>query len=133
VLILVDSSVVLDLVLNDPNWGAWSQAALDNMGADSQFVINDIVYAEVSIGYQSCAELDIAISALGLLMAPIPKEALFRAGKAFRKYKARSGTKTGVLPDFFIGAHAAVEGWPLLTRDPARIKSHFPTVELIAP
>jgi predicted nucleic acid-binding protein len=131
--ILVDSSVVLDLVLNDPNWGTWSQAALDNAGADNQFVINDIIYAEVSIGYQSVAELDIAISALGLQIAPIPKEALFRAGKAFRKYKARAGTKTGVLPDFLIGAHAAVEGWPLLTRDPTRVRSHFPTVELIAP
>lgn len=132
-MILVDTSVVLDLVMNDPIWGTWSQKALDSAGADDQFVINDIIYAEVSIGYQSIAELDIAIAALGLQIATIPKEALFRAGKAFRKYKTRAGTKTGVLPDFFIGAHADVEGWPLLTRDPTRVRSHFPTVELIAP
>jgi predicted nucleic acid-binding protein len=131
--ILVDSNVVLDLVLNDPIWGEWSQSKLDAAGASEQFAINDIVYAEVSIGYSSLADLDATMSTLRMQVAPIPRVALFRAGKAYRQYRSRGGAKTGVLPDSFIGAHAAVEGWPLLTRDPARIKTYFPSVNLITP
>jgi predicted nucleic acid-binding protein len=132
-LILIDTSVVLDLLLDDPRWGSWSQAQLETLSATEQLAINDIVYTEASIGFQEIDALDAALASLGLQMAQMPREALFRAGKAFRKYKLRDGVKTGPLPDFFIGAHAAAEGWPLLTRDAARIRSYFPSVTLIAP
>jgi len=132
-LILIDTSVVLDLLLDDPRWGSWSQAQLETLSATEQFAINDIVYTEASIGFQEIDALDAALASLGLQMVQMPREALFRAGKAFRKYKSRDGVKTGPLPDFFIGAHAAAEGWPLLTRDAARIRSYFPSVTLIAP
>jgi hypothetical protein len=132
-LILVDTSVVLDLLSDDPRWGSWSQAQLETLSASDHFAINDIVYTEASINFQEMGALDAALASLGLETAQMPREALFRAGKAFRKYKARDGVKTGVLPDFLIGAHAAVEGWPLLTRDPGRVRTYFPTVTLIAP
>jgi predicted nucleic acid-binding protein len=131
--ILVDTSVVLDLVTDDPVWADWSQAMLDALAGNEEFVINDVVYAEVSVGYESIGDLDETMTAWRLRLAPIPRLALFEAGKAYRQYRARAGTKTGVLPDFFIGAHAAAEGWPLLTRDAARVRTYFPKVQLIAP
>ena len=132
-MILVDTSVLFDILNDDPTWADWSQSAFEiALGTGSAF-INDIIYAELSVRFDSVDDVEAAIAGLGLQHAATPKPALLLAGKAFQRYRARGGTRTGVLSDFFIGAHAAVEGWQLLTRDPTRIRSHFPTVELIAP
>jgi hypothetical protein len=96
-------------------------------------LINDVVYAELSVGFLRVEEVDATIAAAQVEVAPIPREALFLAGKAFQLYRAGGGTRSGVLPDFFIGAHAAVAKVPLLTRDARRYRSYFPTVQLIAP
>lgn len=132
-MILVDTSVLFDILNDDPNWADWSQAALESALGTGPAIINDIIYAELSVRLDSLNRVDAAVVGLGLQHAAIPKPALLLAGKAFQLYRARGGTKSGVLSDFFIGAHAAVEGWHLLTRDPTRVRSHFPTVELIAP
>jgi predicted nucleic acid-binding protein len=97
-MILIDSSVVLDLVLNDPNWAEWSQSKLEAADEDQRFAINEIVYAEVSIGYKNIADLEAMMAIWRLEFAPIPRQALFRAGKAYRQYKSRGGARTGVLP-----------------------------------
>jgi len=132
-MILVDTSVLFDILNDDPTWADWSQSALENALGTGPAIINDIIYAELSVRFDSVERIDAAVAGLGLQHATIPRPALLLAGKAFQKYRRLGGTRTGVLSDFFIGAHAAVEGWPLLTRDPARVRSHFPMVELIAP
>jgi predicted nucleic acid-binding protein len=132
-MILVDTSVLFDILNDDPNWADRSQAALESALGSGQVFINDIIYAELSVRFDSVDRIDAAVSGLGLQHAVIPKPALLLAGKAFQKYRKLGGTRTGVLSDFFIGAHAAVEGWPLLTRDSKRVKSHFTTLELISP
>ncbi len=132
-MILVDTSVLLDLLQDDPRWAAWSEAALEAASGRDALAVNDIVYAELSTRYGRIEDCDDALAFLGMAHAPMPRAALFLAGKAFLKYRARGGTKTGVLSDFFIGAHAAVESAPLITRDTARIKAYFPSVTLIAP
>jgi predicted nucleic acid-binding protein len=132
-LILVDTNVLLDLVTDDPVWGGWSQQQLDLASAQDQLGINDIVYAELSIGYARMEELDAMISGAGVVNAAIPRPALFLAGKAFQRYRSAGGRKTGVLPDFFIGAHAVVADMALITRDAARYRSYFPGIMLIAP
>ena len=132
-MILVDTSVLFDILNDDPDWADWSQAALESALGTGPAAINDIIYAELSVRFESVDHVDAAVTGLGLQHAAIPKPALLLAGKAFQRYRARGGTKKGVLSDFFIGAHAAVEKWPLLTRDAARVRSHFPTVTLIAP
>ena len=106
---------------------------LEAADAGDEIVINDVIYAEVSVGYHDIAQFDATLRAWRLNIMPMPRLALFQAGKAYRRYRSQGGTKTGVLSDFFIGAHAAAEGWPLLTRDTARIRSYFPDVALIAP
>jgi hypothetical protein len=106
---------------------------LENLAISDPLAINDVIYAEISVGYRTTDELETALESCNLRFARIPREALFTAGKAFLCYRRASGTKTGVLPDFLIGAHAAVEGWPLLTRDAARVKTYFPTVDVIEP
>jgi predicted nucleic acid-binding protein len=131
--ILADTSVLLDVIQNDQRWSAWSQAALEMAAREGEIAINDIVYSELSTRYADIEDCDTAIEALGLRHVPIPRAALFLAGKAFLSYRAQGGTKTSVLSDFFIGAHAAVQGWPLLTRDAGRVRTYFPTVKLIAP
>jgi predicted nucleic acid-binding protein len=131
--ILVDTSVLLDVLKDEQEWADRSEAALVAASAIGGIAIDDIVYAELSTRYRRIEDLDAAIGAMGLTHAPIPRAALFLAGKAFLRYRKLGGTRTGVLSDFFIGAHAAVEGWPLLTRDDGRVKAYFPTVELIAP
>jgi predicted nucleic acid-binding protein len=133
VLILVDTNVLLDLVTDDPLWAEWSQQQLDLASAQDQLAINDIVYAELSIGYRRIEELDAMILDAGLVNAPIPRAALFLAGKAFQRYRSAGGRKTGVLPDFFIGAHAVVADAILITRDAARYRSYFLGIMLIAP
>lgn len=131
--ILVDSSVILDVFQNDPVWAERSEAMLDTCSTRQQLYVNPIIYAEVSIGFLRIEELEEAIAGCGLRILPIPKEALFLAGKAFLKYRRLKGSRASPLPDFFIGAHAAVENLQLLTRDVRRIKTYFPTVKLLSP
>jgi len=131
--VLIDSNILLDLFLDDPQWADWSQGKLEEYAQDYPLYINAIIYCEISVGFERIETLEKTISGMGLKMMAIPKEALFLAGKAFVKYRQRAGTKTAPLPDFFVGAHAAVLELPLLTRDVARYRSYFPTVELIVP
>jgi predicted nucleic acid-binding protein len=132
-LVLLDTNVLLDVVQDDPLWGDWSQGQLDAWAARDELGINAVIYAELSIAYARIEELDNAVHAAGLRLLEIPREALFLAGKAFLAYRKQGGTRTGVLPDFFIGAHAAVMGLPLLTREAARYRTYFPGVALITP
>jgi predicted nucleic acid-binding protein len=132
-LLLVDTNVILDVVGNDAQWAAWSQAQLEAASLKFTLVINPVIYAEFSIAYQRIEELEAMLKSAELRLEPIPREALFLAGRVFLKYRQRKGTKSGVLPDFFVGAHAAVAGIPLLTRDVGRYKTYFPSLELITP
>jgi len=131
--VLVDSNIVLDVFLNDPKWANWSESKLDEYDQLGILYINPIVYSEISIGFKRIEDLESATSKAGLQMLEIPKEALFLAGKAYLKYKKRKGTKRTPLPDFFIGAQAAVQNLDLITRDASRYQSYFPTVKLITP
>lgn len=131
--VLVDSNIVLDLVTDDPNWGDWSEEMLRRYAKTGPLFINDVVYAEISIGFRRIEELDEMLSHAGFAHLPMPREALFLAGKVFLDYRRSGGTRTSPLPDFFIGAHAAVSGYLLLTRDRARYRTYFPTLTLIAP
>jgi hypothetical protein len=130
---LVDTNVLLDVFTDDPDWSPWSQAQLDRLGGLDRLIINDVVYAELSVSFPSPAALDGTLARITVKRAPIERTALFLAGRAFQLYRRAGGTRTGVLPDFFIGAHAAVAGIPLLTRDPRRYRTYFPDVQLIAP
>ena len=132
-LTLVDTNVLLDLVTDDPQWAAWSIGQLDAAAVRGPLAINAVIYAELSIRFASIETLDAVIEDARLSIAEIPRAALFLAGKAFQRYRAQGGRRTGVLPDFFIGAHAAVAGLTLLTRDPRRYRSHFTELALIAP
>lgn len=130
---LVDSNVLIDIFADDPEWFDWSLARLEEATLNGPMLINDIVYAETSIRFQSIELLGVALERIGVAAVPIPRAALFLAEKTFMQYRRAGGVRTGVLPDFFIGAHAAVEGLPLLTRDARRYRSYFPTLMLIAP
>ncbi|MCZ8316530.1 type II toxin-antitoxin system VapC family toxin [Phreatobacter sp.] len=132
-MMLVDTNVLLDIVTDDPLWAAWSAARLALSLTDGLVAINDVVYAELSVRFAGIDEVDATIGEVGLVVDPIPREALFVAGKAFQAYRRAGGVRTGVLPDFFIGAHAVARGWPLLTRDPARYRTYFPTLALVSP
>jgi predicted nucleic acid-binding protein len=118
--IIVDANVILDIFLDDPQWANWSEMILNQHGATHDLYINPIIYTEVSIGFNRIEELERAIEKAGFQMLPLPKEALFLAGKVFLQYKRNQGTKLSPLPDFFIGAHAAVLNVALITRDVAR-------------
>lgn len=131
--LLVDSNVILDIFLNDPQWADWSEATLNQYGTSNELIINPIVYTELSIGFNRIEELEDAVERAGLHMLEITKEALFLAGKVFLQYRRNKGTKSSPLPDFFIGAHAAILDVGLITRDVARYKTYFPTVNLICP
>jgi predicted nucleic acid-binding protein len=131
--ILVDTNVLLDIFEDDADWADWSQDRLDSASATDALAINPVIYSELSIGFARIEELEAVIKEASLAIEDIPREALFLAGKAFLRYRRGRGTKRSVLPDFYIGAHAAVMQWPLLTRDEARYRSYFPTVSLIAP
>lgn len=131
--VLVDSNVILDVFEEDPNWVEWSESMLNRYSATHTMYINPIIYSEVSTGFERIEELEEAIAGCGFQMIQIPKEALFLAGKAFIKYRNRKGIKISTLPDFFIGAHAAVDKLELMTRDTSRIRTYFPTVKLISP
>ncbi len=129
----VDTNVLLDLVTNDPQFAHWSLAQMEARSLRGPLIINNIIYAELSVRYPAIEALDEFVGGSGLTMQPLPRPALFLAGKVFLEYRKSGGTKEGVLPDFFIGAHAAVSRQPLLTRDTARYKTWFPTVALITP
>jgi predicted nucleic acid-binding protein len=130
---LVDTNVLLDLVTDDPDWAEWSLATMEAAALDGPLCINDIVYAELSVRYERIEDLETMLEDSAIEIAPPPRAALFLAGKVFAQYRRSGGTRTGVLPDFFIGAHAAVSGIPLLTRDARRYRNYFPTLHLIAP
>lgn len=130
---LVDTNVLLDLVSDDPNWADWSIAKLEAASLSGPLLINDVVYAELSVRYGRIEDLDAFVGAAGLEIAPMPRAALFLAAKVFTQYRKAGGSRTGVLPDFFIGAHAAVSERPLLTRDVGRYRTYFPALTLITP
>ena len=131
--ILIDANVLLDVMTEDARWFAWSAAALERAADRHRLIVNPIVYAEVSIRFSRIEELEAALPRAMFDREPIPYEAAFLAGKAFLAYRRRGGKKRSPLPDFFIGAHAAVAGHQLMTRDAARYRTHFPTLALIAP
>jgi len=131
--VLVDSCVILDIFEDDVRWVEWSESMLDKYSYSHDLFINSIIYSEISIGFEKIEEVEKAISSCGIKVLQIPKESLFLAGKAFLQYRKRKGSKVLPLPDFFIGAHAAVEKLDLLTRDVSRFKTYFPTVNLISP
>ena len=131
--VLLDSNVLLDLMTEDPQWFSWSAAAVANAADSSRLVINAIIYAEVSVRYSLIEDLEAALPKALIEREALPYEAAFLAGKAFLTYRRRGGAKRSPLPDFLIGAHAAVAGYRLLTRDAARYRSHFPELPLISP
>jgi predicted nucleic acid-binding protein len=132
-MIFVDTNVLVDVVTNHPIWSAWSLQQLEAASLRDRLMVNPVVYSELSIGFARPEEVDAVLMTTEIGIAEIPRAALFLAGKIFRDYRRRGGTKTGVLPDFFIGAHAAVLGAPLITRDVGRYRTYFPTVELVVP
>ncbi len=131
--ILVDSNVILDIFLDDPNWAEWSVSKLEKFSSTSNLFINPVVYSEVSIGFERIEDLESALNRGGFQMLEIPKEALFLAGKAFFEYRKKKGVKRSPLPDFYIGAQAAILKMDLITRDESRYRTYFPTVKLICP
>ncbi len=131
--VLVDSNVILDVFLDDPKWADWSESRLVACSQTGALCINPIIYSEISVSFKRIEALELAIAQAGFHMLEIPKEALFLAGKVFLQYRRRRGSKRTPMPDFYIGAQAAVMNMELITRDTARYRSYFPTVELIAP
>jgi predicted nucleic acid-binding protein len=131
--ILIDSCIVTDLADPESAWFEWSASTLERLDQTHTMIINPIIYAECSIGFARIEEVEALFEALGFAMKAIPGEALFLAGKAFLQYKRRKGKKGNVLPDFFIGAHAAVSGYQLISRDKGRFSTYFPSVDLIIP
>lgn len=130
---LIDSNILIDIFGKDPDWWDWSLSQMEEAKLNGPLLINDVIYAESSIRYRTIERLDAALAAARVTVVTIPHEALFLAGKTFIKYRDAGGPRPGVLPDFFIGAHAAVQRLPLLTRDVRRYRRYFPTVALIAP
>ena len=131
--VLVDSNVLLDVLTDDPAWGAWSAARLAELGDSSVLVLNALIYAEVSLFFERIEDLEAALPPDLYRRESLPFEAAFLAGKCFVRYRRRGGSRRSPLPDFYVGAHAAVAGHRLLTRDARRYRDYFPTVELIAP
>jgi predicted nucleic acid-binding protein len=132
-MILADTNVLLDVVTGDATWADWSLHRLEAAVLGGPVIINDIVYAELSVGFSAIEAVNAVIEDAGIELVSMPREALFLAGKVFRRYRAQGGAKTSVLPDFFIGAHATVLGIALLTRDARRYRTYFPGLRLIAP
>lgn len=131
--VLVDSNVLLDVITNDPVWGIWSNSILERLANQSVLVVNPLIYAEVSVGLPSIESLEEALPPELVVRDELPYEAAFLAGKVFVEYRRRGGTRRSPLPDFYIGAHAAIAGYRLLTRDAGRFRTYFPSLELIAP
>ncbi len=131
--ILIDSCILLDLFTNDPKWADWSESILDKYSQTNTLYINTIAYTEISIGFTKIEVLEEAIFQLGIKVLEIPREALFLTGKTFLKYRRNKGTQNSSLPDFFIGAHASIAMFTLVTRDVAKYKTYFPQINLVCP
>lgn len=132
-MVLVDTNVLLDVLQDDPRWAEWSQQQLESARLSERLAINAVIYAELSIAFARIEELEAVVAEAALSVETMPREALFLAGKAYLQYRRARGARAGMLPDFFIGAHAAVMKWPLLTRDVRRYRRYFPTVQLVTP
>lgn len=132
-MLLVDTSVLVDVLQNDPQWADWSIAQLRAQAKLHALAINPVIHAEMSLSFSTLEALADVVLTMALELREIPRPALFLAARADAQHSRRGGSKGQVLPDFFIGAHAAVEGWPLLTRDASRFKTHVPTFDVIAP
>ncbi len=130
---LIDTCIVTDLANPESAWFEWSATTLERLDPHNTMVINPIIYAECLVGFERIEAVEALVEHLGFAIKQIPKEALFLAGKVFLQYKRRKGQKTNVLPDFFIGAHAAIANYPLITRDKGRFSAYFPSVNLIMP
>lgn len=130
---LVDSNVIFDVAESDPTWRVWSEAAIERCLDEALLIINPIIYAEVSVGYRTVEEVEAVLPVDLYRREPLPYDAAFLAGKAFVSYRRRGGRRSAPLPDFYVGAHAAVSGYRLLTRDVQRFRTYFPTVALVAP
>lgn len=131
--VLVDTNIVLDIVTNDPLFKLWSLGQMNRLAMIEDLAINDVVFAELAPGFDEFEKLTDAVDSMGLDVRPIPRAALYLAGRVHQEYRSRGSKREGVLPDFFIGAQAAVEGLPLLTRDTKRFRTYFPGLKLIAP
>jgi predicted nucleic acid-binding protein len=131
--VLIDSNVLLDVATEDPRWFGWSSEQLERIADESPLVINPIIYGEVSVSYERIEDLEAVLTASVFRRDPLPYEATFLAGKALVRYRRRGGERRSPLADFYVGAHAAVAGYRLLTRDERRYRTYFPTVEVIAP
>lgn len=132
-MLLVDTNVLVDVLEDDPEWADWSIGQLRAQSKVHRLAINPVIYSELSLTFSTVEALDRAIDDLGLVMIEIPRPALFLAGKAFVRYRRQDGKKNDVLADFFIGAHAAVSGFAILTRDTRRYVSYFSGVRMISP
>lgn len=132
-MLLVDTNVLVDVLEDDPRWADWSIGQLRAQSKIHPLLINPIIYAELSLTFSRVEALDQTIESMGLVLKELPRPALFLAGKAFALYRRKGGKKSNVLADFFVGAHAAVLGCPLLTRDAQRYRSYFPSIKLITP
>jgi predicted nucleic acid-binding protein len=130
---LIDTNVMLDVVTNDPVWADWSISQLDMAAARGPLAINNVIYAELSVRFTTIEALDAMLDEARITLAPMPRPALFLAGKAHLLYRRAGGARTGVLPDFFIGAHAAIMGLALLSRRAGRYRAYFPTIAITAP
>ncbi len=131
--VLVDSNVLLDVFTEDPRWYDRSAALLADVASCHELIVNPIVYAEISVGFERIEELDAVLPGDAFRREALPFEAAFLAGKCFLRYRRAGGARRAPLADFYIGAHAAVRGIPLLTRDTARYRTYFPRLELVAP
>jgi predicted nucleic acid-binding protein len=130
---LVDSCILIDVLADDPRWAEWSITQLEQLAAQAPLVINPLILAEISPRFERATDLETALAALPLVRQPLPWDAAFLAGQAFKVYRQQKGVKTSPMPDFYIGAHALVSGMRLLTRDAARYSSYFPTLHVISP
>jgi predicted nucleic acid-binding protein len=131
--VLVDANVILDVVTDDPRWAEWSADQLSRTAGHSRLAINPIIYAEVSVAYERIEDLDSVLLPTDFLRLPLPYEAGYLAGKCFLRYRRAGGVRRSPLPDFYIGAHAAIDGMALLTRDAQRYRTYFPKLRIIAP
>ena len=131
--VLIDSCILLDLFTDDPKWASWSEKILEKYSQTNTLFINSVVYTEISIGFNKIEELEAVVEQMGLKVLEIPREALFLAGKVFQTYRKNKGTKYSTLPDFFIGAHASISSFDLITRDVSKYQTYFPKLKLITP
>ena len=131
--VLVDSNVLLDVITDNPEWYDWSVMQLNGLAINEELAINDVVFAEICPSFQRFEDVSAVIEQMGLSLRPMPRAALFLAANAHRAYRRAGGSREGTLPDFFVGAQAAIEGFRLLTRDARRFDTYFPTLELITP